>query len=232
MKRKLLILLALVALVSWLPGQANATNTLFSGYLTTDTGDANFGILATFGWAGANPNGFEIDWTVASISGGYTYSYTVSADGGGDLAKGLSHIILQVSESAKIGDFSTFSFPYTANDPQKYTTSGSSGSNPNMPADIYGFKFSPLLDADKLKFTFSFNSIREPMWGNFYAKDGNAGPVTAWNTGLDTTYTGDGKGMQISVPDTKTVVPLPGAMLLLGAGLCRLAAYARRRQED
>jgi hypothetical protein len=28
------------------------------------------------------------------------------------------------------------------------------------------------------------------------------------------------------------VVPLPGAMLLLGAGLCRLATYARRRKED
>jgi hypothetical protein len=28
------------------------------------------------------------------------------------------------------------------------------------------------------------------------------------------------------------VVPLPGAVLLLSAGLVRLAAYARRRQED
>jgi len=28
------------------------------------------------------------------------------------------------------------------------------------------------------------------------------------------------------------VVPLPGAVLLLGAGMARLVAYARRRQED
>jgi hypothetical protein len=32
--------------------------------------------------------------------------------------------------------------------------------------------------------------------------------------------------------DMLTAVPLPGAVLLLGAGLARLAAYARRRRED
>lgn len=32
--------------------------------------------------------------------------------------------------------------------------------------------------------------------------------------------------------DMLTTVPLPGAVLLLGAGMARLVAYARRRQED
>jgi hypothetical protein len=56
-------------------------------------------------------------------------------------------------------------------------------SNPNMPAPIYGIKIGSSTTAST---TFSFDIFRAPTWGDFYAKDGNAGGGTnsAWNSGL------------------------------------------------
>lgn len=232
MKRIVLVLLAVLAVACWLPGQAAHADTaisLTSGYLTTATGN-NFGIAATGAWAGASPAGFKIEWEVTAITGGFHYEYDISDAGGGGLNKDLSHIILQISNDAVLADFSNFSTPYTTGDPTPYSTSGSSGSNPNMPNPIYGFKFTPTTDPEKALFTIEFDSTRAPTWGNFYAKDGNAGPVTAWNLGLADPSSTNAYAF-ISVPDTKTVVPLPGALLLLGGGLVRLAAYSRRKRQ-
>ncbi|HZK14520.1 MAG TPA: hypothetical protein VFC55_08360, partial [Desulfobaccales bacterium] len=61
--------------------------------------------------------------------------------------------------------------------------------------------------------------MRLPVWGDFYAK-GSKG-VYAYNTGFGTDpglLTADFNPW-ILVPETKTVVPLPGSVLLLGSGL-------------
>jgi hypothetical protein len=42
----------------------------------------------------------------------------------------------------------------------------------------------------------------------------------------------DYNDLVLKIEPNPPAVPLPGAVLLLGAGLARLAAYARRRQED
>jgi hypothetical protein len=49
-----------------------------------------------------------------------------------------------------------------------------------------------------------------------------------------TTWNGGGWSyVELSFPaENRAAVPLPGAVLLLGAGMARLVAYARRRQDD
>lgn len=215
-KRTLIGLLAVFA-VLMIATAASATGTLFAGYLTTATaGD----ITATDGWAGTS-DGFKIRWVVTEVSTGvvhYQY-YITNALNGGALAKDLSHIIIQVSDDATSANFTGLG------DPTTYTATSEGNSNPNLPGAIFGFKFDGT--------TIDFYSTREPMLGNFYAKDGvdptsNHIDVTAWNTGL----TG-GTGF-ISVPDSGdfVVLPLPPSALLLGSGLLGLVGLGWRRRKN
>jgi hypothetical protein len=225
MKRKLLILVALVALVCWLPGSANAS-LIESGSLTTPSAS---GIVATDGWSSTGA-GFEVSWTINNIGGAfpYEYIYTVSNATGGDLSKTLSHIIIEISKTATTANFTNFQLNGGSDVFGDFKPTDPGNSNPNLPGEIYGIKFTPATTNNAL-FTFSFDSNRAPTDGNFYAKDGtdNGTDVTAWNTAFDKSGSAT-----IRVPDTQTVVPLPGAVLLLGAGLARLVAYARRREEE
>jgi hypothetical protein len=59
------------------------------------------------------------------------------------------------------------------------------GSNPGMPGPMWGLKIdSRPAGSTELSWAVAFTTTHSPVWGDFYAKDGNSGPVICWNTGF------------------------------------------------
>lgn len=177
---------------------------------------------------GKHNKGFQIAWHITEASAGaaFHYEYTISGVDGGALGKTLSHWILEVSNPSSRSDFSNFNGVQEPYDGQYVpaTWTPKQGS-PGQPGDLYGIKFNS--DEDYVKagsqiYTFSFDSLCLPVWGDFYTKGSNG--VYAYNTGFGTDpdlFTTDFNPW-ILVPGTKTVVPLPGSVLFLGSGLVGL----------
>lgn len=186
---------------------------------TTGLEAADSEIHATGDWANTTT---ELSYTVTRdfsggvLSGPWTYSYTWYAPG--TQGKDLSHFILQVSnddQSASGGlppfdqeypdFFNSNVLPSETEDPTLYT---SGPSNPGLADAIYGIKF----QGSGTSWNLTFDSLRNPMEGSFYAVDGKGSEVYAYNSGLGT---GDDF---IPVPNA-SYVPVPGAALLGMLGL-------------
>jgi hypothetical protein len=97
--------------------------------------------------------------------------------------------------------------------------------------------------ADQQTNVISFDIFRAPTWGDFYAKDGNAGGGSneAWNTGfLDADPTSpptnganfnSSGNAHILRPDTFSTqaVPEPSSMALLFSGVGVIGVFGARR---
>lgn len=222
---KLTALIGILTLALWAPA-AQANNIDLTGNrVSTDTNQ-----LITMGafslGEDKSDKGFQIAWHITEASAGapFHYTYTISGEYGGALGKTLSHWILEVSNPSTSSDFFNFNGNQESYDGRYVpATWRPQQGSPGQLGDLYGIKFNS--DKDYVKagtqiYTFSFDTLRIPVWGDFYAK-GSKG-VYAYNTGFGTVPGTDHTGF-IQVPDPKTaVVPLPGSVLLLGSGLVGL----------
>jgi hypothetical protein len=114
-----------------------------------------------------------------------------------------------------------------------YGTFGTSSSNPGLPAgaSIFGVKFDSMPDDVTV---ISFDSLRAPMWGDLYAKDGKVAGTSienyAYNQGLASHTAYNEANFYVAVPDTVgSNVPEPGSWLMLASGGLMLALGMWRR---
>jgi hypothetical protein len=209
---------------------------VFTGTLTVGVaGDPNDELEGTAGW-GTGPT--SLAYTVsqnADQTWHYEYQFSVP-----ESSNAISHFIIELTDGAKDADF-TYDTASGVNtwDVALYETHEPTGGNPNMPESVYGVKWEWDQTEGGYNETFSFDSIRAPVWQDFYAKCGGANVNTIWNTGFTTDdvdptdpYTSTSVTDHILAPNGR--VPEPATTALFGLGLASLvgARFRRRKDED
>ena len=179
----------------------------------------------TLRWANYN---IDLSWVVsdtgASPSHPWHYSYTFTIGG---TQGALSHLTIETSDNFTEADIINLTGASIDSIALQKVGPGNFG----MPSDMYGIKFDPL-DDDTFVMTWSFDSSRTPVWGDFYAKDGGQADEKdyAYNQGSTaddpTDPPADGSiTFHILRPDT--VVPEPLTLVLVPLGA--IAAMVRMK---
>jgi hypothetical protein len=221
----------------------------FTGFRTTPDG---LGVVASDGWT-QTYGGFKVEWAITGPTDGwytYTYRFTDNADTPIPLKPDMSHLILEVSTSFTTDNIRNANVGMdNVKGPQWWYDTTDDNSNPNMPSEgIYGIKFDVGSESTYPVGTYSFESNKQPVWGDFYAKDGKHDPdkkgpepevwATAWNTGFGTDPTSSTTDFKpwIPTPDTfqpePQPIPEPAGLVIwsiLGGGAAALTALRRRR---
>lgn len=200
---------------------------------------AGGGITATAAW---NSGGTVIEWWVVDENDGasagkwkYTYEFTVPA-------KDISHINIEVSDTFTVDLLSPKPAGTSVDD---FGNEG--GSSPGIPEEFHAIKFDGV---NTKAWSVTFETSRNPIWGDFYAKDGKdqGVDVYAYNDGFGSpdsdpdpfAFPAASGSVQfhLLVPDTldigqppdDPVIPEPMTMATFGLAAAALGRYARRRR--
>lgn len=201
----------------------------FAGCLSSQTG----GVQAFGKWA--EGNGTEICWWVwqnPDSSWHYAYELTVNL-------KNVSHLIIELTEDVAKTEIFNQSWTDSSEIEAKWFDPHPA-SNPEMPESMYGIK----LPQNSTAVTASFDIFHNPVWGDFYAKDGvpGGGPNAdqygwAWNTGFTENDLDPGDApadgsvaYHLLVPNgpSEPVIPEPVTIIGLFMGLGTLLGYIRK----
>jgi opacity protein-like surface antigen len=172
------------------------------------------GVTATDDWVN---NFSSISWNITLNGKWYHYEYTISAS-----KPSVSHFVLEVSPTVTEENFDSLFKNFsgsTIEGPDIITQKNYDGKS------VYGIKFD--WGTNENSITYSFDSLRSPIWGDFIVKGGQS---LAYNTGIGTDPTSSPFTNWIATPDT-VGVPEPGTLLLLGAGLLGIGALRRARRQ-
>ena len=171
-----------------------------------------------------------------------TYSFELTS--GGNLKGGISHVIIECSEEMSEADIVGVSGGAVLAETPVELQQVSSG-NPNMPEDLWGIRLYPISNpVSEYEMTWSFWSNREPVWGDFFVKDGGNPVNIAYNYNKTGTVekgflspdsdpavprTTNPAGLyHILRPDSR--VPEPSSAVLLATlAICLLGPFWRRK---
>lgn len=223
--------LALVATVGWLGGLSAATPVNPVDYTGLRTGGT--GVTGTTPWS--NPGVFQLGWNISQAGPLFHYAYSLNIS-----EKNPSHILIELSDSITPENMNTVitnmqlnGSPISDPVPTLFSPSDPGNSNPGLPGNLYGMKINFPVGSDSWLLT--FDSTRQPVWGDFYSKDGKSGDhfVYAYNTGfgIDPPAGLLSYVPWIPTPDTHDVpVPEPSTYLLLMTALGLGAFMTQRRR--
>lgn len=188
---------------------------------------ADGGLVGTGSWA----ENVTLSWDVTYINDGvWRYQYNLHVTG-----QDISHLILEISDNVVTGDIQNVdgsdlaAWEVAEYYPATDDSDGNGNSNPYLPETFKGVKFD--LSNDPYNLWFSFDIARDPVWGDFYAKDGGTGPNGEWTTVRNAGFlltdplnvAADGSiDNHVLVPDSitsfpDTEVPEPATWILLAA---------------
>ncbi len=181
------------------------------------------GLVATGSWGAG---GAALSWRVSSVGSLWQYDYRFEVD-----RKDISHVLTEVSPTFTVKNIRQGTSPYDG--PDLFGNQG--GSSPGIPADLWSLKFTP--SSDTTDFSWTIVSDREPMWGDFYAKDGvdRGVDVYAYNASFGLvsglSYTATAPFGFLLVPDTNNGsnrISEPNSLLMFAAAFL-LFGVSRRR---